>query len=145
MKPSLLALMAFSDVGKTVSSEGLNDDDIVFFLFSFRLTRCCWGGKPRCTTCTRARACTHTRTSYLRAKGCKRRYFGPGLTIHLFFVPSEGFLFQLWLVLISAWSAGQAGTYAYQLRHRSCPEALTATNCALVVLTLRTPVWQGAA
>lgn len=56
---------------------------------------------------------THTHKSYLGMEEGKRRYFDPGLTIHLFFVPSEGFIFQLWLVLISVRSIGQAGTYAY--------------------------------
>lgn len=86
--------------------------------------------------------CTHTHAhrhkSYLRTEEGKRRYFDPGLTIHLFFAPNEGFLFQLWLVLVSVWSTGQAGTDAYTALPQIMP--FTAKNCTLVVLTLRSPI-----
>ena len=77
-------------------------------------------------------------TSIFRMEEGKRRYFDPGLTIRLFFAPNEGFLFQLWLVLVSVWGAGQAGTCVYTTLPQIMPRSPKAKTCALVVLTLRT-------
>lgn len=123
------------------------------FLFSFCPSHSCWVGKPYCLVffysalrykahaCTHA--CTHTRVHthplFKDEKG-KRRLLDPGLTIHLFFAPSEGFLSRLWLVMGSVWSSGRL----VQMRIQLCTDrALTAESCALAVLTLRSPFRQG--
>lgn len=70
----------------------------------------------------------HTHKFYLRTEEGKRRYFVPGLTIHLFFAPNEGFLFQLRLVLISVWSIGQAGPYVYTTVPQIMPRSPNGSN-----------------
>lgn len=78
----------------------------------------------------------HTHTP-LRTEEGKRRYFDPRRTIHLFFAPNEGFLFQLWLVdfCVERWADWCRCIYNFAADH-----ALTAKNCTLVVLILRNPV-----
>ena len=67
----------------------------------------------------------HTHPLFKDEKG-KRRLLDPGLTIHLFFAPSEGFLSRLWLVMGSAWSLGQAGTDSYTTLPQIVPSQLKA-------------------
>ena len=91
----------------------------------------------------RARARTHTHTHthtqiqalFKEEKG-KRRHLDPGLTIHLFFAPSEGFLSAVvgHAFCVEPWAGWYRCIYNFATDH-----ALTAKSCSLVVLTLRSP------
>lgn len=75
--------------------------------------------------------CTHAYKFYLGTEEGKRRYFDSGLTIHLFFAPNEGFLFQLRLVLISVWGTGQAGPYVYTTVPQIMPRRPNGSNLCI--------------
>lgn len=75
---------------------------------------------------TRAHTHTQIQALFKEEKG-ERRHLDPGLTIHLFFAPSEGSS-QLWLIMLSVWSLGQAGTDAYTTLPQIVPSQLKAVH-----------------